>query len=358
MEYRTGKSYGKYFGAIPVIGSLFMAIGYSVVVGWIMRYFIKSIFKSNIDFNISNYFSEISSGSSNWLFHILALLLTFIIMLGGISKGIEKANKIMMPIFFILFVILAINMIFLPNSLNGYLYLFKPNLNSFKDLKMWAVALGQAFFSLSIFGAGLIIYGSYAKKSTNILSCAKNISFYTVVASILSALVVIPAVFAFNLQDEISCGPPLMFITMPMVFNNMPFGWLAQILFFTAVLFAAITSLINLFEVPVEAIQSQFNLSRPVSILIILIISIVIGVAVEDSAFIGKWMDFLSVYIIPLEALLAGFMFFWVYGKDFARKEVQQGNDKKLGKWFEPMTRYVFIGITLAVFILGIFGKL
>lgn len=279
-------------------------------------------------------------------------------MLGGVSKGIEKANKIMMPVFFALFVILAVRILFLPNSLEGYLYLFKPNWESLKDFKMWSVALGQAFFSLSLAGSGTIIYGSYLKKSENIVSCAKNISIYTLIASILSALVVIPAVFAFSLQNDISCGPPLMFITVPMVFNNIPMGWGAEIIFFVAVLFAAITSLINLFEVPVEAVKSQFNLSRKTSIAINLIIAVIVGVLIEDAALLGKWMDFLYVYIVPIGALLAGIMFFWVYGKEFSRKEVQLGRSKDLGKWFEPINRYVFIGVTLIVFALGLFRKL
>ncbi len=357
VEHRNGKNWGKYLGMIPVLGSLFLAIGYSVVVGWILRYLLRALFNLPLYPNAIEYFVEVSSNTTNCLWHILALVLTFAVMLGGISKGIERANKFMIPIFFVLFIILGIRIAFLPGSLKGYSYLFKPNWELLKDFKMWAVALGQAFFSLSLAGSGTIIYGSYLKKSEDIVSCAKNISFYTLLASILSALVVIPAVFAFNLQSNVSCGPPLMFITMPMVFNDMSMGWIAEIIFFVAVLFAAVTSLINLFEVPVEALKTQFNLSRKLSIGINLIIAILIGVLIEDGAFLGRWMDFLTVYVVPIGALMAGVMFFWIYEKGFARKEVQQGRSKQIGKWFEPLTRYVFIGVTLLVLLLGVFGK-
>lgn len=358
VESKTGKSWGKYLGMIPVLGALCMAIGYSVVVGWILKYLIRALLKISIYQNTSEYFINVSSGNKNFFYHIFALIITFIIILGGVSKGIEKANKIMMPIFFALFLFLAVWIFFLPNSGSGYLYLFRPNWSLLKDFKMWAVALGQAFFSLSLAGSGTIIYGSYLRKSENIVSCAKNISIYTLIASILSAMVVIPAVFAFNLQQDISCGPPLLFITMPMVFGNMPMGWFAEIVFFTAVLFAAITSLINLFEVPVEAVKTQFNLSRKTSISIIFGISVIVGILIEDGNLLGSWMNFLSVYIVPIGALMAGIMFFWIYGKKFARKEVQLGYKKPLGKWFEPMTRYVFIGVTFMVFILGLLGQL
>lgn len=358
VESKTGKSWGKYLGMIPVLGALCMAIGYSVVVGWILKYLIRALLKISIYQNTTEYFINVSSGNKNFFYHIFALIITFIIILGGVSKGIEKANKIMMPIFFALFLFLAVWIFFLPNSGPGYLYLFRPNWSLLKDFKMWAVALGQAFFSLSLAGSGTIIYGSYLRKSENIVSCAKNISIYTLIASILSAMVVIPAVFAFNLQQDISCGPPLLFITMPMVFGNMPMGWFAEIVFFTAVLFAAITSLINLFEVPVEAVKTQFNLSRKTSIAIIFIVSVIVGILIEDGNLLGNWMNFLSVYIVPIGALMAGVMFFWVYGKKFSRKEVQLGYNKILGKWFEPMTRYVFIGVTFMVFILGLLGQL
>lgn len=358
IEYRTGKSWGKYLGIIPVLGALSTGIGYSVVVGWILRYLIRSLLRISVCQNTAEYFVQVSSGNANLFYHIFALIITFVIILGGVSKGIERANKIMMPIFFALFLFLAIRAFFLPNSGAGYLYLFKPNWSLLKDFKMWAAALGQAFFSLSLAGSGTIIYGSYLKKSENIISCAKNISLYTLIASVLSAMVVIPAVFAFDLQNDISCGPPLLFITMPRVFENMPMGWLAEILFFTAVLFAAITSLINLLEVPVEAVKTHFKISRKISIAIIFSLSVIVGVLIEDGRLLGSWMNFLSVYIVPIGALMAGIMFFWVYGKDFSRSEVRLGYNKQLGKWFEPMTRYIFIGITFVVFILGLFVKI
>lgn len=166
-------------------------------------------------------------------------------------------------------------------------------------------------------------------------------------------MVVIPAVFAFQL--DVASGPPLMFITLPAVFQQMPFGWLFAIIFFIAVLFAAITSLMNLFETPIEALQQQFHLSRGWAVGIIAVISAAVGIFIESGDAVGAWMDAVSIYIIPLGALLAGIMFFWVCPKGYARKQVELGASKPLGKWFEPVTKYVFVGITLIVYVLGIF---
>ena len=146
VEYRKGTSWGKYLGVIPVLGALCMAIGYSVVVGWVLKYLVRALLQVSLSSGANEFFISISNGNSNFIYHILAMVFTFIIMLGGVSKGIEKANKIMMPIFFALFLFLAVWILFLPNSGFGYLYLFKPNWSLLKDFKMWAVALGQALY--------------------------------------------------------------------------------------------------------------------------------------------------------------------------------------------------------------------
>ncbi|MDD3839774.1 MAG: sodium-dependent transporter [Clostridia bacterium] len=351
---KKGKKNGDLLGLIPVVGSLGIAIGYSVVVGWIIRFTAGSITGSLISADDSTaYFGEIAGnfGSVGW--HLIGLAITFIIMVMGISKGIEKVNRFMMPAFFTLFIILAIRVITLPGSTEGYKYLFLPKWEFLSNPKTWVYALGQAFFSLSLAGSGTIVYGSYLRKDEDILSCAKNVAIFDTIAAILAALVIIPSVFAFNLDPAV--GPPLMFITMPSVFKMMPLGRMFSIVFFVAVLFAALSSLINLFETPIEALQEKFKLSRSVSVSIIITIAAIIGVMIENGDMVGVWMDILSIYIIPLGALLAGITFFWICGPEFARKEVEKGLDKAMGPWFEPMTRYVFCGLTIIVYILGIF---
>ena len=128
-----------------------------------------------------------------------------------------------------------------------------------------------------------------------------------------------------------------------------------MIVFFVAVLFAGITSLVNLFEVPVEAIQNKFHVSRLVSVCIIALVAVTVGIFIENGDVVSTWMDVVSIYIIPLGAVLAAFMFFWVCPKGFARKQVQIGREKKIGAWFEPLTKYVFVGLTVIVYVLGIF---
>ena len=343
---------GTAIGIIPTLGSLGLAIGYSVVVGWIIKYLIGSLTGSALVGDTGAYFGAICGNFGSWPWHMIALAAAFGIMIFGVSNGIEKINKIMMPLFFCLFLILAVCVAFMDGSVAGYTYLLKPDWEQLVNPKTWVYALGQAFFSLSLAGSGTLVYGSYLKKSEDVISCAKNVAIFDSIASMLAALVVIPAVFAFDL--DLASGPPLMFITMPKVFQMMPFGRLIMIVFFVAVFFAAITSLINLFEAPVEALQDKFRLSRPAAIGVIAVIAVAVGLVIENGDTVSTWMDVVSIYVIPLGALLAAFMFTWICPKGFALEQVQLGQKKKIGKWFEYLVKYGFVGTTVVVYILGI----
>lgn len=357
MEMRfgpKGRIPGKIIGMIPVLGSLGIAIGYSVVVGWFLKYLWGTISGELMQAeDMGAYFGELAVdfGSIGW--HFLGLLLTFAIMLMGVSKGIEKMNKVMMPIFFIFFILLLIRVVMLPGAAEGYRYMFVPRWEELGNIQTWVYALGQAFFSLSLAGSGTIVYGSYLKKDIDVVSCAGNVALFDTCAALLAGMVVIPAVFAFGL--DVGSGPPLMFITLPAVFQQIPFGVLFAVIFFIAVIFAAVTSLMNLFETPIEALQSELKLSRRTSVCIVALIAAAVGVFIESGDAVGGWMDAVSIYIIPLGALIAAVMFFWICPKGYAREQIQMGREKKVGKWLEPVTKYVFVGITFAVYVLGIF---
>lgn len=351
---KKGRKIGRLIGTIPVLGSLGIAVGYSVVVGWVIRYLFSALTgELGRVADMGSFFGALTGnfGSVGW--HMAGLAATFIIMTFGITKGIEKVNKVMMPIFFLLFLIMMVRVATLPGAAEGYKYLFVPQWDQLTNVNTWVYALGQAFFSLSLAGSGTVVYGSYLKEDADIISCAKNVAFFDTCAALLAGMVVIPAVFAFGL--DVASGPPLMFITLPAVFQQMPFGRLFAVLFFLAVLFAAFTSLMNLFETPIEALQEQFGLSRKAAVGIMAVISAGISIFIEEGNAVSNWMDVISIYIIPLGALLAAIMFFWVCPGGFAREQAELGSKKKLGSWFEPLTKYVFVGITLVVYVLGIF---
>lgn len=350
---QRGKDYGDKIGMIPVIGSMGIAIGYSIVVGWILRFLVGSFTGSVLGAEDSGaYFGAIAGkfGSVPW--HLGGLLVLLIILSLGVAEGIEKVNKVLMPTFFGLFLILAVRVAFLDGVTEGYKYMFVPRWGALLDPKTWVYALGQAFFSLSLAGSGTVVYGSYLSKKEDIVDSARYVVIFDFIAAILAALVIIPAVFAYNLDP--AAGPPLMFITLPSVFKQMPFGNLFSIVFFIAVFFAAVTSLMNLMETPIEALQERFKLSRFKAVAIIIAITALVGTFIQDGDMVSNWMDVLSIYVIPLGAILAALAFFWVTTDGFARDSVQAGRDKILGGWFEPMTKYVFVGLSIFVYIMGI----
>ena len=350
-----GRRLGEAIGYIPVLGSLALAIGYSVIVGWILRYSAGSLTGTTLapgdvdGFALA--FSSMAGSFGNNIWQTVGLVITFIIMVLGISGGIEKINKIIMPLFFLLFLGLAVYMAFQPSAADGYRYIFRIDLKCLADPMTWVFALGQAFFSLSLAGNGTLIYGSYLDDREDVTNAAWKVALFDTLAALLAALVIIPAMAtAGSGLDE--GGPGLIFIYLPNLFRSMPGSRVLVIVFFTAVLFAGISSLINLFEAPIAALQQQFKLSRRTSVSVITAAALAIGLCIQG--IVSGWMDFVSIYICPLGAGLAGIMFFWVFGSDYAKKEVEKGRLRPIGPWFSFMTSYLFCGLTAAVFVLGI----
>lgn len=348
-----GKKGGTLLGIIPVIGAFGIATGYAVVVGWVIRFLFGTI--SGAMFSAPDsaaYFGEIAGAFGSTIWHLAAMIVTAIILILGVSNGIEKVNKFMMPLFYILFIIVLFKVLSLENAMEGVKYLFTPKWEFLSQPKTWVYALGQSFFSLSLAGSGMVVYGSYLKKDVDIPNSAKNTAFFDTLAAMLAALVVIPAVFAFGLDPQ--SGPPLLFITLPAVFKEMAGGQLFAVLFFISLIFAAITSLMNLLEVPIESLQNRMNLKRNTAVIVVCAASFVIGLFLEDGNLLSAWMDCVSIYIMPVGALIASIMFFWVIGSKIAKEQAEIGASKPLGAWFEPMAKYVFVILTIAVVIGGI----
>ena len=349
---------GQAIGGIPMIGALMLAIGYSVVVGWIVKYTLGSFTGSTLAHgsdigDVSGYanaFNETASAFGNNLWLIVALIITFAIMVMGIAGGIEKANKIMIPLFYVLFIGLAIYVAMQPGASNGYQYMFSINPEALRDPMMWVYALGQSFFSLSLAGNGTVIYGSYLSDKEDTVSSAITVAFFDTCAAMLAALVIVPAMAAAG-TVQFDGGPGLMFIFLPNMFAAMPGGQIVTIVFFVAVLFAGLTSLVNLFEAPIATLQDNLHFSRAKAVITIGVIGAVVALCIQG--IVSDWMDFVSIYVCPLGAALAGIMFAWVWGKKAVEDAVSTGRKNRIGGWYYPLYKYVFCLLTLAVFILG-----
>lgn len=354
-ETKNKRKLGEAIGFIPVLGALAMAIGYTVVMGWILKYMIgaftgKTLASADTE-GFAASFGSMASAFGNNVWQIVALVIGIIILMFGVGRGIEKANKIMMPVFFILFAVLGIYVAFQPGAIEGYKYIFRVDPEAFADPKTWIFALGQAFFSLSVAGNGTLIYGSYLSDNEDIPAAAGRVALFDTIAALLAALVIIPAMATTGAQLN-QGGPGLMFIFLPALFKSMPGGYIVAIIFFVAVFMAGLSSLINLYEAPIATIQEKLHLGRKASCAIIAVIALVVSICIQG--IVSGWMDILSIYICPLGAGLAGIMFFWVCGKKYVETQVNTGRDKKFTDKFYPICKYIFCPICFLVLILGI----
>ena len=354
-ETKNKRKLGEAIGFIPVLGALAMAIGYTVVMGWILKYMIgaftgKTLASADTE-GFAASFGSMASAFGNNVWQIVALVIGIIILMFGVGRGIEKANKIMMPVFFILFAVLGIYVAFQPGAIEGYKYIFRVDPKAFADPKTWIFALGQAFFSLSVAGNGTLIYGSYLSDNEDIPAAAGRVALFDTIAALLAALVIIPAMATTGAQLN-QGGPGLMFIFLPALFKSMPGGYIVAIIFFVAVFMAGLSSLINLYEAPIATIQEKLHLGRKASCAIIAVIALVVSICIQG--IVSGWMDILSIYICPLGAGLAGIMFFWVCGKKYVETQVNTGRDKKLTDKFYPICKYIFCPVCFLVLILGI----
>lgn len=354
-ETKNKRKLGEAIGFIPVLGALAMAIGYTVVMGWILKYMIgaftgKTLAPADTEAFAAS-FGSMASAFGNNVWQIVALVIGIIILMFGVGRGIEKANKIMMPVFFILFTVLGIYVAFQPGAIEGYKYIFRVDPEAFADPKTWIFALGQAFFSLSVAGNGTLIYGSYLSDNEDIPAAAGRVALFDTIAALLAALVIIPAMATTGAQLN-QGGPGLMFIFLPALFKSMPGGYIVAIIFFVAVFMAGLSSLINLYEAPIATIQEKLHLGRKASCAIIAAIALIVSICIQG--IVSGWMDILSIYICPLGAGLAGIMFFWVCGKKYVETQVNTGHDKKFTDMFIPVCKYIYCPVCILVLILGI----
>lgn len=355
--YGKGRKPGQLAGIVPVVGSLGLAIGYTCVFGWIVKYAVMAIdgrlFAIGPDMDALGYTFgvETAAAMSNNLWIILAAALALLIMIFGVSNGIEKANKILMPALFVLLLALAVYVAALPGASDGYRYIFSLDLKALANPQVWIYAFGMAFFSLSVAGNGSVIYGSYLGKNEDIPSSAVKVAVFDTIASLLATIVILPAMAAGGVSCD-SSGPGLIFIYLSNVMNAMRGGRMIGIIFFVLFVFAALSSIINMYEVFVAFLEEQFRLHRVAASAITIAAGAVTAIFIQGIA--SDWMDVVNNYICPLGALLAAVMFFWVAGEDFSLQEVNRGASKPRGRGFIILGKYVFCAASVVALIAGV----
>ena len=350
--YCWKNKFGKYIGWLPLLGSLGIAIGYSVILGWVFRSIQGVLTNELLTNDIPAFFTNMTQSFSNVPCHFLVLFVTCLLLFTSATNAIEKVNKVLMPAFFILFIILAIRVSLFNGAIEGYKFLFVPKWEYLLNKETWIMAMGQAFFSLSITGSRMIVYGAYLKDDVDIPKASMQTAIFDTIAAMLAALAIMPAVFSFGI-DPVS-GPSLMFLTLPEVFKQMPLGNFFALFFFISVAFAGITSLINMLEAVCESWQNRFHISRKKAVLVCGIITFIISVCIENGDIVGKWMDVVTIYIIPFAALLGAITIYYILGWNALKQELDKGRKKPVGPTFKFLGKYVYVFLAIIILILGI----
>ena len=336
---------------LPLMGSLGIAIGYAVILGWVLNSLAGALSGTLMTAEPTAFFTAAASHFGNPLWHTVVIAMVCLVLMFGVTSGIEKVSRILMPLFYVLFIILAIWVATLPGAGEGYRFLLVPDWSKLLEPYTWVMAMGQAFFSLSITGSGMIVYGAYLDKKEDIPKASLRTAIFDTMAALLSALAIMPAVFAYGL--DVKSGPPLMFITLPTVFQQMPMGRLFAAFFFLSVLFAGLTSLINMFEAVSESWQTHFKLGRKTAVVICSALTIGVGIFMESEERVGAWMDFITIQVVPIGAVLGAISIYYVLGWSKLRKELETGRQKPLSRAFGPVGKYVYVPLTILVVILG-----
>lgn len=305
-------------GYMGILSSVLILGFYLVVAGWTAEYMIHSPFSSQVtnpdpQSHVLAFENFVANPWKPVLYAVGFGLATHLIIALGVQKGIERAAKWMMPLLFVALVVLAVNSILMPGGMEGLKFFLKPDFSKVTPAT-FLMAVGQAFFSLSIGLGTMITYASYFKKGTSVRATALQVTLLDTLVAVMAGLVIFPAVFSAGIEP--GSGPSLVFITLPSIFSNISLSALWSTIFFLLLVLAALTSTISMHESVTAYLEEEWNLSRCVAARMVTLVTCLLAVLASLSLGMGKEcmifgltffdsLDYLTANImLPLSALL------------------------------------------------------
>lgn len=368
------KSFWWIAGGLGVLAAFLIMTYYPLIAGWSLGYMFESIFHwQPMIADTAAFFDGYVSGTVKPLIMLaIVLIMTAISLFGGVARGIEKSNKVLMPMLIVIIIVLIIRALTLPGSFEGVKFLFLPDfskvgVNTFLD------ALGHGFYSLSVGMAIMITYGSYVRKQDDLVSTAVNVCAIDTITALMAGLAIFPAVFALGLEPN--SGPGLAFITLPKAFATLPGGQIFAALFFLLLTIAALASMMSLLQVLVAFLEDEFKVKRKGLMLTLLIILLfVCGIpsmlsfsALSDFTIMGlTYFDFVDQLsanvIVPITGLLTAVFVGFRYLKP-SHEDIKLNCKRPNGflvRSYPFLIKY-FVPISVAFILLnatGLFGNL
>ena len=356
----------RFIGVLAALVPILILPYYSVIGGWVIKYFTVFISGQATQAAEDTYFSEFIGQTGQPIFWFaLFMVFTAIVVLFGVEKGIEKVSQFMMPLLVVLTIGISLYVLTIDGAWEGVKYYITPHMSDF-SLKTLLAAMGQLFYSMSLAMGIMITYGSYMKRSTNLEHSVRQIEIFDTGIAFFAGLMIVPAVFAFSggNTDALNAGPGLMFITLPKVFASMPFGSVLGTAFFILVFFAAVTSSISLMETIVSILMDYFHWNRKKTAIIVLVYCLLMGI--PSSLGFGVWdfiqplgmsildaWDFISNSILmPIVALLTCFFVgFVIKPKTIIDEANAEGAKFKSVTLFTVVIKWVAPVILIAILI-------
>ena len=325
---------------------LALTLGFALIGGWVLKYL--AVFLSGAETHAAQdgyFLGYVAQPYQPLLWFLLFIGITFVVVLLGVEKGVEKCSKIMMPFLVVLSIVIAIFVVCQPGAMDGVAYYLNPDFSKFTPMTVLA-AMGQLFYSMSLAMGIMVTYGSYMKKDVNLDHAVQQIEIFDTGIALISGLMIVPAVYLFSGGDESA-------ITLPKVFAGMPFGTAIGAIFFLLVLFAALTSSISLMETVVSIIRDKTSLSRRKAAFLTLGVSVLLGI--PSSLGFGLWskikplgmsildfFDFISNSILmPVVAFLTCIFVVWFVGLQSIVDEIKLSSQFKREKMFRVMIQYI-----------------
>ncbi|TDJ48720.1 MAG: sodium-dependent transporter [Nitrospina sp.] len=359
-------------GFMGVFAGFLILSFYGVVGGWTLAYVVNSITQSVSHFSSSQeagqFFGNFITNTWEVLFyHTLFMGLCMAIVIRGVHGGIEKACNILMPALVVMLLLLMVRSLTLPGAMEGVRFYLYPDFSKITP-QVVLLAMGQAFFSLSLGMGAMITYGSYLSARENLTSATLYVVLFDTLIALLMGMVIFPAVFAVGLEP--TEGPSLVFNVLPTVFSNMPFGAGVSVLFFALLAIAAITSGISLLEAVVAYFIDQRGWTRKQAVLVMGSVIYLLGVpsglsfgVLADFKLMG--MTFFDVvdnvasnYLLPLGGMLTAIFVGWVWGTREAHREIERYETKfHWGAYWEFVLRYVAPVAVALVFLAKFFPE-
>ena len=334
--FRSLSAPWRWLGYCGVIGAMFISGYYYVVAGWSLEYLVSSVFGPlySSSESFTDQFASFQLSPRQAIYTVIFILLTHLIIVRGVEKGIEKASKVMMPALFVILIIMAVRVAFMPNAAEGYRFFLAPDFSKAIAPETIFSAIGQAFFSLSVGMGCMVTYASYFKSDNNLAGTSFSVALLTLLVAVLAGLVIFPAVFSAGLEP--TEGASLIFVTLPEIFKDMPLAGAWSAVFFILLTLASLTSTISFHEVLTAYFAEEHKLSRRNATRLTSGLSVALcmltlsftfdidwaGIKLENISFFEIFDYSTANILMPLGGLLTCIFVGWVMKPEFLRGEI------------------------------------